>query len=150
MANPPGNISWWIAALPGLLTGAAMFLVMWLLPRKRSWRDWRLMAKATAMPAEHVAAEPKTVRDLPVGEASYVDPFAIVTSKRGCRVFVAWDAILRGAPENPNSQFAPLQIRRLERGFSITIRPGDEFRSSTVPWGLYAPVIEILRAARQP
>ena len=85
-----------------------------------------------------------------VGEESYVDTFAIVTSKRGRRVFAAWDANLRDAPENLNSQFAPLRIRRLKRGFTITVRPGSEFRSSTVPWGWYAPVIEILQAAPLP
>jgi hypothetical protein len=144
------NISWWIALLPAFLTSAAMFLVMWLVLRKRRWRDWKLLGRATPMPPEHVAPEPRTVRDLAIDEESYVDPFAIVTSKRGRRVFVAWDASLREAPENPNSQFAPLRIRRLERGFSITVRPGAEFRSSTVPWGWYAPVIEILQAAPQP
>jgi hypothetical protein len=147
VAQTSGNISWWIALLPGLLTSVAMFLVMWLIPRKRSWRDWKLLARATAMPPEHVADEPRTVRDLAVGEESYVDPFAIVTSKRGRRVFVAWDASLRDVAEGLNSQLAPLRIRRLERGFSITVRPGAEFRSSTVPWGSYAPVIEILQAA---
>lgn len=150
MTKTSGNISWWIALLPGVLTSVAMFLGMWLILRKRSWRDWKLLAKATAMPPEHVATEPRTVRDLAVGEESYVDPFAIVTSKRGHRVFVAWDANLRDAPENQNSQFAPLRIRRLERGFSITVRPGAEFRSTTVPWGWYAPVIEILQGAPLP
>jgi hypothetical protein len=99
---------------------------------------------------EHVATEPRTVRDLVDGEESYVDPFAIVTSKRRHRVFVAWDANLRDAPENSNSQFAPLPIRRLKRGFSITVRPGNEFRNSTVPWGWYAPVIEVLQAVPLP
>jgi hypothetical protein len=147
VAQTSGSISWWIALFPALLTSAAMFLAMWLVLRKRSWRDWKLLAKATAMPPEHVADEPRTVRDLVVGEESYVDPFAIVTSKRGRRVFVAWDASLKDVAESLNSQLAPLRIRRLERGFSITVRPGAEFRSSTVPWGWYAPVIEILQAA---
>jgi hypothetical protein len=142
-----GSIPWWIALIPGLLTGTAMFTAMWLILRKRRWRDWKLLAKATAMPPEHVAPEPRTVRDLAVGEEGYVYSSSIVTSKKGHRVFVAWDASVKDAPEDPNSQFAPLRIRRLERGFSVTVRPGDEFRSSTVPWGWYAPVTEILQAA---
>jgi hypothetical protein len=142
-----GGISWWIVLLPGVLTSAAMFVAMWLILRKRRWRDWKLLAKATAMPLEHVAAEPRTVRDLAVGEEGYVYSSDILTSKNGHRVFVAWDARVKDAPEHPNSQFAPLRIRRLERGFSVTVRPGDEFRSSTVPWGWYAPVIEILQSA---
>lgn len=147
MAQTSVNISWWIALAPGLLTSVAMFLVMWLILRKRSWRDWKLLAKATAMPPEHVAAEPRTVRDLAIGEESYVDYWAIVTSKRGRRVFVAWDGRITEAPADPNSQIAPLRIRRVKRGFSITVRPGDEFRTSSMPWGWYAPVIEILQAA---
>lgn len=73
MAQTSGNISWWIALLPGVLTSVAMFLVTWLILRKRSWRDWKLLAKATAMPPEHVAAEPRTVRDLAVGEESGIN-----------------------------------------------------------------------------
>jgi hypothetical protein len=130
-----GSISWWIALIPGILMSAVMFLAMCLILRKRRWRDWTLLAKAAAMPPEHVAREPRTVRDLAVGEEGYVYSSSIVTSKKGRRVFVAWDASVKDAPEDPHSQFAPLRIRRLERGFSITVRPGDEFRSSTVPWG---------------
>ena len=147
MAQTSGSISWWVVLLPGLLTSAAMFLVMWLILRKRRWRDCKLLAKATAMPPEHVAPEPKTVRDLAVGEEAHVYSSAIVTSKKGHRVFVAWDAGVSDTPTDPNSQFAPLRIRRLERGFSIVVRPGDEFRISSVPWGWYAPVIEIVQAA---
>ena len=150
MGKSSGSISWLLALLPAVLTSAAMFLIMWLIVRKRSWRDWKLLAKATAMPPEHVAAEPRTVRDLAIGEESYVDRWAIVTSKRGRRVFVAWDGRITEAPADPNSQFAPLRIRRVKRGFSITVRPGDEFRTSSVPWGWYAPVIEILQAASLP
>jgi hypothetical protein len=123
---------------------------MWPMLRKRSWRDWKFLAKATRMPPEHIAAEPRAVRDLAVGEESYVASWAIVTSKRARRVFVAWNANLSEAPANPMSQFAALRIRRLKRGFSLTIRPGDEFRSGTALGGGYAPVIEILQAAPLP
>ena len=96
-ASPGGS-----PCFPALLTSAAMFLVMWLILRKRSWRDWKLLAKATAMPPEHVAPEPRTVRDLAIGEEAYVDRFAIVTSKRGHRVFVAWDGKTSGThPKTP-------------------------------------------------
>ncbi|MBV9266005.1 MAG: hypothetical protein JO061_07545 [Acidobacteriaceae bacterium] len=145
MGKSSSSISWWLALLPAVLTGTAMFLTILLTMRKRSWRDWKPLAKATPMPPEHVAAKPRTIRDLAIGEESYVDRWDIVTSQRGRRVFVAWDASLKEAPENPISHFAPLRIRRLERGFSITVGPGDEFRSSTVPWGWYAPVIEIVQ-----
>ena len=145
MAQTSGSISWWIALLPEISISATMFLIMWLIVRKRSWRDWKLLAKATSMPPEHVAAEPRAVRDLAIGEECYVDRWAIVTSKRR-RVFVAWDGRITQASGDPNSQVAPLRIRRLKRGFSITVRPGDEFRSSPLPWGCYAPVIEILQA----
>ncbi len=150
MGKSSSSISWLLALLPGILISAAMFLALWLIVRKRSWRDWKLLAKATAMPPEHVAPEPRTTRDLAIGEEFYVDRWAIVTSKRGRRVFVAWDGRITEAPPDPNSQFAPLRIRRFKRGFSITVRPGDEFRSSPLPWGCYAPVIEILQAAPLP
>jgi hypothetical protein len=146
VAQSSGNISWWIVLVPGLLMSSVMVLTMWIAMRKRRWSDCKFLARPVTMPPEHVASEPRTVRDLASGEEAYVDSFAIVTSKRGRRVFVAWDATVRSAPENPNSQFAPLRIRRLKRGFSVTVRPGDEFRTSTVPWGWYAPVVEIVQA----
>lgn len=124
-----GSSPWWVPLLPTLLASTTMLLVMWPMLRKRSWRDWKFLAKATRMPPEHIAAEPRTIRDLAIGEESYVDRWAIVTSKRARRVFVAWNGNLNEAPANPTSQFAALRIRRLERGFSLTIRPGDEFRS---------------------
>ena len=104
------------------------------------------MGKAIALPAEHMEPEPRQVRDMIVGEEAYVDPSAVVASKKTGRVFVAWDASLRKEPEHPMSIFAPLRVRRLERGFSIAIRPGDQFRSGSLPWGYYAPVTEIVQA----
>src|SRR3954447_22855807 len=68
------------------------------------------MAKATTLPPEHREPEPKQVRDMKVGEEAYVDPSAVVTSKRTGRVFVAWDARLRNGPEHPTSIFAPLRV----------------------------------------
>jgi hypothetical protein len=76
-----------------------------------------------------------------------VDSYAIVTSEKTRRVFVRWEAGLKSPPGNPNDHFAPLRIRRLQRGFSITVRPDDHFSTSPLAWGLYAPVIEILRSA---
>lgn len=122
-----GSSPWWLLLIPALLTGAVTVLVMWPMLRKRSWRDWKFLAKATRMPPEHIAAEPRAVRDLAIGEESYVPSWAVVTSKRARRVFISWSANLSEAPVNPMSQFAALRIRRLKRGFSLTIRPGDDF-----------------------
>lgn len=149
MTERSGNISWWIALLPGAITGLLMFFIRWITIRKRRWGDWRRLAKPVTMPAEHIAHEPRTVRDMRVGEEGYVDSYAVVTSKTR-RVFVRWDATLREAPEDPNARFAPLRIRRLKRGFSITVRAGDEFRTSPALWGSYAPVIDVMQAAPAP
>jgi hypothetical protein len=146
MTQSSGNISWWIALLPGAITGLLTFFVMWITIRKRRWGDWKRLSKPVTMPAEHIAHEPRTVRDMRVGEEGYVYSHAVVTSKTR-RVFVRWDATLSEAPEHPNARFAPLRIRRLKRGFSITIRAGDEFRTSPVLWGSYAPVIDVMQAA---
>ena len=145
MAQNSANTSWWIALLPGIITGWLMLLITCIAMRKRRWSEWRRLAHPVTMPAEHIAEEPRTVRDMMVGEEAYVDSNAVVTSKKR-RVFVRWDATLTHRPEHPNDRFAPLRIRRLKRGFSITVRPGDEFRTSPLPWGWYAPVIEIMQA----
>ncbi len=149
MAQSTDNISWWAALLPGFFLAIAPLLTMIVILRKRRWRDHKLLAKPAKMPVEHLTPEPRAVKDMLVGEEAYVDRSAITTSKRGRRVFVGWDDKLRDAPRasNDNDFFAPLPIRRLERGFSITVRPGDTFRTGPVPWGMYAPVIEILQAA---
>ncbi|MBV9084553.1 MAG: hypothetical protein JOZ62_17910 [Acidobacteriaceae bacterium] len=147
MAQPADSVSWWLIPLPGLLISALMVLVMWIAMRERRWRDRKFLARAVTMPPEHVAAEPRTVRDLSVGEEAYVDRYAVVSSRRKRRVYVRWDARVTDAPADSNSAFAPLRIRRLKRGFSLTVRPGNEFRTSPVPWGWYAPVIEIIQAA---
>jgi hypothetical protein len=149
MTQSSGNIFWWIALLPGAITGLVMFFIMWISLRKRRWADWKRLSRPVTMPAEHIAHEPRTVRDMRVGEEAYVDSYAVVSSKTH-RVFIRWDATLSEAPEDPNARFAPLRIRRLKRGFSITIRAGDEFRTSPVLWGSYAPVIEVVQAAPAP
>jgi hypothetical protein len=123
-----------------------MFVAMWLSMRKRRWRDWKWLAKASTMPPRYIPPEPRTVRDLAVGEQSYVHSSAVVTSKKRRQVFVAWDANLQSEPDDPSFRLSPLLIRRLERGFAIAVRPGDEFRTSSLPWGEYAPVIEIVQA----
>lgn len=79
------------------------------------------------------------------GEEAYVDRSDIVTSKKRHRVFVRWTARLESAPKDPSERFAPLRVRRLERGFSLIMRPGDEFHTSSLPWGEYAPVVEIVK-----
>lgn len=149
MTQSSGNMSWWVALAPGAITGVLMFFIVWITIRKRRWGDWKRLAKPVTMPAEHIAHEPRTVRDMRVGEEAYVDSHAVVTS-RTRRVFIRWDAILSEPPEDPNARFAPLRIRRLKRGFSITIRAGDEFRTSPVLWGSYAPIVGIMQAAPAP
>ena len=79
------------------------------------------------------------------GEEAYVAPSAVVTSEKQQRVFVRWRASLVDAPDNASGRFSPLILRRLKRGFSLTVRPGDEFRTSPLPWGEYAPVIELVQ-----
>ncbi len=98
------------------------------------------------MPPEHCPSEPRAARDLAVGEEGFVDASQIVISKKNHRTFVAWDARLYGAPGNVGI-FSKVAIRRLERGFSLTVKPGDEFRTSPLPWGMYAPVVDIIQAA---
>lgn len=75
-----------------------------------------------------------------------MDKSRIVTSEKNHRAYVDWEARLYNAPGEPGP-FSALPIRRLARGFSLTVGPGDEFRSSPLPWGMYAPVVEIVQAA---
>ena len=130
-----------------MLVSLGMMLIMWMMMRKRRWGDWKRLDKATTLPLEHIPAEPREARDMVSGEEGYVDRYAIVTSEKKHQVFVSWTATLKAAPEDPFDPFAPLQIRRLERGFSLVVRAGDEFRTSPLPCGEYAPVIEIVQAA---
>ena len=81
------------------------------------------------------------------GEEAYVGPYAIITSEKRHQVFVRWNAPIEDAPKDQSDGFGSLRIRRLERGFSLVVRPGDEFRSSPLPWGESAPVVEIVQAA---
>ncbi len=98
------------------------------------------------MPPEHCPSEPRTARDLAVGDEGYVDVFRIVISQKNHRTYVDWEACVHGASEAP--PFSSVRaIRRLERGFSVTVLPGDLFRTSPLLWGKYAPVIEIIQAA---
>ena len=122
-----------------------MAVAMWAIWQKRRWRDNKVLGQATMMPPEHWPSQPRTARDLQVGEEGYVDKSKIVTSEKDHRTYVDWEADVHGAPEDPGSSYA-LAIRRLERGFSITVRPGDVFRTSPLPWGIYGPVIEIVQA----
>lgn len=85
-----------------------------------------------------------------IGEEGFVSVYDVITSNKGGRVFICWDAILTEAPENPCGPFSALRIQRLKRGFSLTVRPSDSFQPSPLPWGLYAPVIDILQAAPTP
>src|SRR4051812_32122843 len=119
---------------------------MMLFSRQRRWRDRKLLATAAVLADRYIKSEPKAVRDLEAGEQGYVDGSAVVVSKRTHRLFVDWSASLRTQPEEPNGPFSPLRVRRLKRGFSITVRPGDRFRTGSIPWGWYAPVIEIVQA----
>lgn len=148
-APEPQEVSWWIVPLVWLCWGLALPIVFWIINRKRSWRDWTRLGRATTLPPEHLPAEPKRVRDLAVGEKGYVDSYSIVLSKKGRRVFVSWDATLSGTPQDPDDRFAPLQIQRLARGFSLVIRASDRFRPRSLFWGEYAPVIELVQKEPQ-
>lgn len=147
MAQSSEPISWWIALLPAGVTSVIMTLFLWITMRQRRWRDLSRLGRPVSMPPEHLQREPKTVRDMVVGEEAYVGRFAILVSKRRRRVFVRWSADLRDAPDRYDSPFAPLRIRRLKKGFSLTVRPGVEFDKGSVVWGSYAPVIEIVQLA---
>jgi hypothetical protein len=122
MPTPANNTVFWISFLPSLACSAVMAVAMWAIWRKRRWSD-NILAQATTMPPEHCPSEPRTTRDLAVGEEGYVDAFQVVISKNNHRTSVAWDARLPSAPEHPRPLSA-LAIRRLKRGFSLTIRPG--------------------------
>ena len=76
------NVSWWPVLLPNLISSVVLAGAMILLYRKRRWRDCGLMGKAIALPAEHMEPEPRQVRDMIVGEEAYVDPSAVVASKK--------------------------------------------------------------------
>jgi hypothetical protein len=140
-------VSWWLVFLPSILIALAFVLLNWLLWRKRSLRDWKRLRHAATMPPEHVAAEPRRAKDLAIGGQGFVGSYDVVASEKDHRAYVAWDARLVEPPKDPDDQFAPLRIRRLEGGFSLTVRPGLEFRTSPLPWGMYAPVIEIVQSA---
>lgn len=139
-------VSGWAIVLPNLIASIAIVCGMMLFSRQRRWRDRKLLSKAIVLPDEYVNSERRTVRDMEIGEEGYIDGSAVVTSKRTHRVFVDWSAPLGMRPEKLEDPFSPLRVRRLERGFSITVRPSDRFRTGSIPWGWYAPVIEILQA----
>ena len=82
-----------------------------------------------------------------IGESGWVQPHEIVTSPKGRRVYVSWTALIEDKPKDLEGSFAPLRLVRLKRGFSLMLRPGMEFRTSPLPWGQYAPVVEITQAA---
>jgi hypothetical protein len=145
MPTPANNTVFWISFLPSLACSAVMAVSMWAMWRKRRWRDNTILGQASTMPPEHRRSEPRTAKDLEVGDEGYVDAFRIVTSEKNHRTYVDWEADVRGAPDDPRFSSA-LAIRRLGRGFSITVRPGDVFRTSPLPWGMYGPVIEIVQA----
>lgn len=145
MTAPANNTVFWISFLPSLACSAVMAAGMWAIWRKRRWSDNKILGQATTMPPEHCPSEPRTVRDLKVGEEGYVDKSRIVTSEKNHRTYVEWEAEVHGAPDAPPFSSA-LVIRRLARGFSLTVRPGDVFRTSPLPWGIYGPVIEIVQA----
>src|SRR3954447_10765162 len=133
----------WLAALSPLLILSLLFGSTALIWRRRRFRDWARLGRATRIPPEHEEGRPREVRDLAVGESGYVYSSNVVISK-GKRVYVAWDAHLSDPPaQTPPSEFSPLQIERLKRGFRLAVRPGVEFRPSTLPWGFYAPVVEL-------
>jgi hypothetical protein len=144
MPTPANNTVFWITFLPSLAFSAVMAASMCAIWRKRRWSDNKILSRASTMPPEHWPSQPRTARDLQVGGEGYVDKSRIVTSENH-RTYVDWEADVHGAPDDPRSSYA-LAIRRLERGFSITVRPGDVFRTSPLPWGIYGPVIEIIQA----
>ena len=136
-------VSVWVTILPNLAVSVAAVGAAMLVFRQRRWRDRKLLSKPIVLPDKYIKSEPKTVRDMEIGEEGYVAGSAVLTSKRTRRVFVDWTASLREQPKRPDDPFSPLKVRRLKRGFSITVRTGDQFRTGSVPWGCYAPVIEI-------
>jgi hypothetical protein len=146
MTTPANNNIVWILLFPSCACSAATWAGMWVIWRKTRWSDNKILGQATTMPPEHCPSEPRAARDLAVGEEGYVDASQVVISKKNHRTYVAWEARLCSAPRHAGS-FSTVAIRRLERGFSLTVRPGDEFRTSPVPPGMYAPVIEIVQAA---
>jgi hypothetical protein len=115
-------VSWWLVFLPSILIALAFVLLNWLLWRKRSLRDWKRLRHAATMPPEHVAAEPRRAKDLAIGGQGFVGSYDVVASEKDHRAYVAWDARLVEPPKDPDDQFAPLRIRRLEGGFSLTVR----------------------------
>ncbi len=143
------EVWWWIVPLVWLCCGLSLPIVFWISNRKRSWRDWKRLGRATTLPPEHLPPEPRKVRDMTVGEKAYVDKYSIVTSKKGHRVYISWDATLQEAPQDPDDRFAPLQLQRLPRGFSLVIRASDRFGPRSLFWGEYAPVIELMQKEPQ-
>src|SRR5436305_12770737 len=107
MSAPVESISGWLVPVPGLIYAVALFVSMWLVFRRRRWRDVAFLRRQVRMPPEHIAQKPKEVRDLQAGESGWVSRYNVVTSKRG-RVFVSWTATLEEKPENPDNEFAPL------------------------------------------
>lgn len=136
----------WFVSIELAAWSTVVFLALYAIGRKRRWRDRTLLGRAVIIAPEHMERTAKEVRDLRAGDEGWVSCLEIVTSKRG-RVFVRWTATLQEAPTDPESQFAPLRIVRLKRGFSLALRPGLEFRSSPLPLGDYGPVIKITQDA---
>lgn len=137
----------WILTLPMWLMAVAMLAFVVLSNRKRRWRDRARLGKPSAMPPELLDREPRKVRDMAVGEESWISSYYVAVSKTG-RTYVDWTALLCDPPGR-YSLACVVQIRRRERGFSMTVKPDDHFSRRLILWGQFAPIIEILQAAPQ-
>jgi len=118
VAQTSGSISRWIALLPGILISATMFLIMWLTMRKRSWRDWKPWRRPRPCRRSMLPLSRGPSGIFATGEESYVDRWAIVTSKRRRRVFrcLGWQD--HGSTRRP--QFAVCAVTKYEDSNAVS------------------------------
>jgi hypothetical protein len=135
----------WIITIPLWAMAVAISVIFIVTTRKRRWRDQARLAKPSAMPPELLDTEPHEVRDMAVGEQRWVSTDNVVVNKKG-KAFIDWTAHLEEGPEDQYSARWKVPVRRLQRGFSITVSPEHHFRKRVILWGYYAPVAEIVQA----
>jgi hypothetical protein len=128
------------------MAAIAIWVAIFVSNRKRRWSDRARLGKASAMPPELVEAEPEKVRNMIPGQAAWVDRSYVLVDKKG-RTWVDWTALLsHEAPVSDWTREQKVHLRRLERGFSITVHQKHQFRQRPwLLWGYYAPVIEIVQ-----
>jgi hypothetical protein len=138
---------YWSIVLPLWIMAAALWVFLLLLARQRRWGDRTRLGNPSKMPPESIEREPRRLRDIPVGEESYVSTAFVVVSKRNRKTYIDWTAYLTDAPSKWDAQWKVL-VKRLERGFAITVNAGQQFRTGIILWVIMPRSSKLCRRSR--